>query len=185
MRKVEVVGRRRLFDGFSSVDEIAYRVEGQDDVVKRQSVERGDAVGVLVREQESGDFLLVRQIRPPLIEHGDEWMVEIVAGVVDDGEKPEESARREIEEEIGYRVDDLRFLTEMYGSPGGLSEKVTIYFAEVSKEQKVGEGGGVDDHEDVELVRMSSDEARSALREGRLKDAKTQIALLRMLSPLD
>jgi ADP-ribose pyrophosphatase len=117
-----------------------------------------------------------------MLRHGEPWLVEIVAGVIDEGEAPEQSARREIEEEVGYRVRELRPLGELYNSPGGLSEKITLFYAEVSEGDRTGDGGGVDDGEDIEEIRVSEAEAYAMLDRGELRDAKTQVALLRYRS---
>ncbi|AIE87167.1 NUDIX domain-containing protein [Fimbriimonas ginsengisoli] len=180
MRRIDLIGRRRVYDGFCKLDVIELRYEARDgsmsEPIKREVIERGDAVGALVRKDEN--FLFVRQLRPPMIRHEEPWLVEIVAGVIDEGESAEESARREVEEEIGYRVRSLEPLGVMYGSPGALSERVDLYFADVSGEEPVGEGGGVDEHEDVELVSIAIEEAFEMLDRGEIRDAKTQIALM-------
>jgi len=150
--------------------------------ITRLSVERGDAIGVLVFNRDSEQFLLVRQLRVPLIRHDEPWIIEIAAGGIEKNESPIDAAIREVEEEIGFRVAEVENLGEMYGSPGGLSEKLTLFYAEVGDADQTGEGGGVDDHEDVEIIRMTVAEAYEALDRGKLKDAKTQITLLKVRS---
>lgn len=114
-----------------------------------------------------------------MIRHGEPWLVEIVAGMIDPGESPEQAAEREVEEEIGYRPRALHPMGSMVGSPGGLSEKVWLYYAEVSEEESTGEGGGLED-ENIEKVWISQAEAYRMLDEDEIRDAKTQITLLRV-----
>lgn len=179
--KVEVLSREHLHKGFCSVDRLTVRYSQPDGSaakqIQREVVERGDAVGVVVFHRERREFLLVRQLRVPIIRHDEPWVTEIVAGMIDEGETPEESAKREIEEEIGYHVENLIPLTEMYSSPGGLSEKLWLYFTEVSDTLRTGEGGGVDEEEDLELVALPLQGAYQALDRGELRDAKTQVAM--------
>jgi nudix-type nucleoside diphosphatase (YffH/AdpP family) len=179
MREVREVARERRFDGFLSVDEVELRVEGDDKTQKRQIVERGDAVGVLLYAPDRRQFLVVRQLRAATLRHGEPWLVEIVAGAIDAGEGPEEAAVREVEEEVGYRPRELRALGALYPSPGGLSERIWTFYAEISDADRTGEGGGIED-EQVEAVWLDVQEAYRQLDAGELRDAKTQIALLKM-----
>jgi len=186
MQSVEVLKRDRVFQGFASMDDVTVEYTGLHGAkrgpITRLSVERGDAVGVLVFNRDSEQFLFVRQLRVPLIRHDEPWIVEVAAGGIERGETPEEAAIREVEEEIGYRAKKLEHLGEMYGSPGGLSEKLTLFYAEVEAGDRTGDGGGVDDHEDVEIVPMAAKQAYEAVDRFQLKDAKTLITLLRVRS---
>jgi len=187
-RHVEVVSVERVYDGFLKVDQATVRYERPDgtqsEPTKRASLERGDSVGVLLQERSTGRLLFVRQFRYPTLRHGEPWLLEIVAGAIDPGETPEQAATREIEEEVGFRVERLEPLAEMYGSPGGLSEKIYIYFAEFEEEKRASEGGGLEG-EDVERVDLSLEEALKMLDAGEIRDAKSQIALLRLRDRLN
>ena len=101
-------------------------------------------------------------------------MLEIVAGLLDkEGEKPEECIKREIKEETGFAVDKLQFIQSFYSTPGSYSEKIWLYYAEVSS--KTGKGGGVaEEHEEIKTVSFS----RQKLLSQPIDDAKTLIALL-------
>jgi ADP-ribose pyrophosphatase len=179
MREVREIGREALYKGFLSVDKVTLAVEGEEKPLVREVIERGDAVAVLIYHRERKEFLFVRQLRPPMIRHGEPWLLETVAGMIDPGESPEESAVREVEEEVGYLPQALQPLGAMVGSPGGLSEKVWLYFAEISEGEKTGDGGGLDD-ENIEMVWLAPSEAYRRLDAYEFHDAKTQITLLRV-----
>lgn len=184
MRKVEILNRRTDFvPRYLRVQELELRYEmvaGELSApVKREVGTGGDAVGVLVYDSSQGCFVLVRQLRAALLRHDEPWLLEIVAGMIDEGETPEEAGRREVEEEIGYRLDSLTPLGSLYASPGVIAEKVWLFFAEVDGSRRVNEGGGTDPDEYVEIVNLPIGEAYDALADGELRDAKTQIALLR------
>lgn len=182
MRKVVVSDKRRVYEGFLSVDEVTVRTEAPDgsmsEPMRRVYAERGDSVAVVVTRADTGNLLFVRQFRVPMIRHGETWLLEIVAGAIDADESPEQAAVRELEEELGYRATSLRMLHEMYGSPGGFSEKVTIYHAEVAPENRVSPGGGVEgEGEEVEEVELTVPEVSELVRQGEIRDAKTLIGL--------
>ncbi len=170
---------KRVFDGHFKVDEATVAYEKPDgswsEPAKRLCVERGDAVAVLVHDEGNDTLLFVRQFRYPTRRHGEPFLLEIMAGMVDEGETPEEAARRESDEELGMRLGELVPVAEFYGSPGGLSEKVTLFYA---RGVRHGEGGGLaSEGESLERVEMTRGEALGMLDRGEIRDGKTQVAL--------
>jgi 8-oxo-dGTP pyrophosphatase MutT (NUDIX family) len=103
---VRVEQERTLLQGFFQITEAVLRYERYDrrrsEPVRRLKLERGDSVAVLVRHVDRDQILLIEQFKYPTYGRGDGWIVETVAGVVDEGESAEEAARRETREEIGY-----------------------------------------------------------------------------------
>lgn len=168
--------------------ELQYRrSDGQlSDPQRRLCVHRGDAVGVLVYDPSDRTVGLVRQFRYPAYTRlaPDEraqgaWLLEVVAGVQEQGQTPEETARRELSEEIGYDVSEpLEHIATVFSSPGFLSERVAVYLAEVTAAAQRGQGGGLaEEGEDTSLVRLPADEAWAMVQRGEICDAKTVIAL--------
>jgi ADP-ribose pyrophosphatase len=182
MRRVDVFDRRRVFDDFFKVDEARVSFERFDGSmsppVRRLVFERGDSVAAVVRHRESGDLLFTEQFRYPTLGKGEGWLVEIMAGMIDGTEPPEATLRREIGEELGYAVAHAEPISTFFLSPGGSSERIFLFYAEVSDAGRVSDGGGrAEELEDIRIVRMSLDEARVALGAGRIGDAKTIIGL--------
>jgi len=182
MRKVDVRSRRRLLDDFFKVDEAELSFERFDGSmtppVRRLVFERGDSVAAVVFDGEAQRLLLTEQFRFPTLEKGPGWMIELIAGMIDRGEKPDASIRREIEEELGYRADRIEHVATFYVSPGGSSERIWVYYAEVRAAGRVSAGGGLrGEHEDIRVVSISPEDARAALKDGRIADAKTIIGL--------
>jgi ADP-ribose pyrophosphatase len=138
---------------------IETRWEGRFITVKQQgtweyvSRSRGIHAAVILAIDEASDgrhVLLVEQYRVPLKVR----CLELPAGLVGDdaaGEASEIAARRELEEETGYRAADWRTVGEFYSSPGMVSESFTLLVAK--KLIKVGDGGGVDG-EDITVHRV-------------------------------
>jgi ADP-ribose pyrophosphatase len=131
----------------------------------REVVHHPGAAAVLAVTPERR-VVFVRQLREAVRES----LLEIPAGVYDEeGESPEETARREVREETGYRVTSLQSLGRVYTTPGFSDERIDLYLAEVEPEAEPEEG--------VEAVEMAWDDAVTLAREGRIPDAKTAIAI--------
>ncbi|HEU4328522.1 MAG TPA: NUDIX hydrolase [Roseiflexaceae bacterium] len=156
----------------------------------RRCVERGDAVGVLVFDPVDESVVLVRQFRYPVYSRLDEgarrgagareaWLLEIAAGMQEHGQSAEETARREVSEEIGYDISGpLERIATVYTTPGFVSERITLYLAELPPNSERGAGGGlVEEGEDTALVRLPAAEAWVMVERGEICDAKTVIAL--------
>ena len=182
MQRVDVRSRRRLLDDFFKVDEAELSFERFDGSmtppVRRLVFERGDSVAAVVFDHEAQRLLLTEQFRFPTLEKGPGWLIELIAGMIDRGEQPEASIRREIEEELGYRANHIEHIATFYVSPGGSSERIWLYYAEVGEAGHVSAGGGLPgEHEDIRVVSVSPEEARAALKDGRIADAKTIVGL--------
>jgi nudix-type nucleoside diphosphatase (YffH/AdpP family) len=179
-----VVVRRvtRVFDGFLKVDEaeVSYpRFDGTSETVVRLCLERGDSAAALIIDREHDAVLLTEQFRYPTLAKDTGWIVEVVAGSIEDGESPGDCIRREIFEEVGYRVDDLEEIGRFYVTPGGSSERIWLFACVVDRRtsREVRERYGVaSEGEDIRLVTQSIDEFLAAASAGRLSDAKTLIA---------
>lgn len=175
MQRYEVLEVRPVFEGHFNVDEATVRIDDEEPL-KRLSVERGDASAVLIHRLESDELVLVRQFRYPTCRHGIPELLEIVAGEIDGNETPDKSARREAEEEVGYKLSMMVPIAKFFGSPGGMSELVHVYYAPVEAGDKTGSGGGLDD-ENVQIVNMPVDEALKMLETPQAMDAKLLVAL--------
>ena len=180
MSRYEIQREEDVFKGFFRVVRADLRYERPDgtmsEVVDRLSVERGDAAAILVQERSSKKLVLVRQFRYPTVRHGEPFPLEVVAGAMDEGESPEEAARRETREELGYEIAQLAKICEFYASPGGLSEKIHVFFAEVDASGRMNSAGGLEG-EDVEIVQLTPDEAKNLLEQGEIRDVKALVAL--------
>ncbi len=163
-----IINRENKYKGFINIDELTMKTKSGKEI-KREVMTRKNAVAALVYNTVTKLYIFVSQLRPGV---GDE-LLEIPAGVLDHiSEDPRDAMIREIEEEIGYGVDSIKLIDEGFVSPGGTSEMVSIYFAEVS--DKVSEGGGVEgEDEEIDIIEMDRDEMLST----RFKDFKTIIAV--------
>jgi nudix-type nucleoside diphosphatase (YffH/AdpP family) len=192
-----IKGQRRLFDDFFKIDEflVSHRqIDGTMSSAQRRLVfERGDSVALLLFNRDQRAVLLVEQFRAPALiarrrddpTTTDGWLLETLAGMVDAGESPDATAVRETLEETGYRVSKPELIGRFFVSPGGTSERVFLYFAEVSDSDRVANGGGIDD-EDIRVMSIGLDDLLQQLAQGLIEDAKLAISaywLQRRLGP--
>jgi len=140
----------------------------------RELVEHPGAVAVLGQES-SGRLVFVQQYRYP----AGRVMLEVPAGKLEPGEPPEECARREMEEETGYRLGKMDLLTRIYTTPGFCNE--VIYVFRSYELEYVGVPTGAQEAEGEEFLKtvlLSREEAFEKTKNGAIIDAKTIIALL-------
>jgi ADP-ribose pyrophosphatase len=185
--KVVIKGKQRVFDGFFKVDEFTVSHEQLDGAMsadqKRLVFERGDAVAVLLLNLESKSVVLVEQFKTPALVGRqrddpstlDGWILETMAGIVEQNETPEAAAIRETMEETGYQIRRPKLIASFFSSPGGTSERIFLYFAEVRESDRLGKGGGIDD-EDVKVVPMTLDDLFDGLAKGAFEDPKLIVA---------
>ena len=124
----------------------------------------------------NGSVVLVRQYRYPV----EEALLEAPAGIVEPGEEPDDCAQRELQEETGYRADDMRPLGGFWTSPGFCSEYMYAYVARDLVPSRL----EADYDEDIAVERVPLSEVSAMIRDGRIRDAKT-IAVLLMAAHVD
>ena len=185
--RVVIKRQNRLFDDFFKVDELLVshrQIDGTMSQVQRRLVfERGNSVAVLPFNRDRRTVVLVEQFKvPALIARRrddpvttDGWLVETLAGMVNDGETPEATAVRETLEETGYRIGTPELIGRFLVSPGGTSERVFLYFAEVGDRDRVGKGGGIDD-EDIQVLHLGLADLFQHLARGLIEDPKLAIS---------
>ncbi|WP_205499681.1 NUDIX domain-containing protein [Rufibacter psychrotolerans] len=149
---MKITKKETAYQGFYRLQ--VFTVEDQGKEFTREVFQTGQAAAALVYDTQKQKFIFVKQFRPAV----EQDLVETVAGMLDSkDEKPETAIKREIEEEIGYAVDHLQPIHAFYPSPGAFSEKIYLFYAEVS--HKVGEGGGKEDeNEAIHTLELTADE---------------------------
>ena len=129
---------------------------------------------------DDGTVTLVRQYRHPAVR----YLLEAPAGTLAEGERPEDGAARELQEELGLSAGRMEKLSEFFVSPGFCEEKMWVFLATELTEGKQ----NTDEDEILELVRLRIEEALEMISSGEIQDAKTIIALIlaapRVGSPL-
>lgn len=135
----------------------------------RETVIRGKNAAAVLAVDNDGSLIFVRQYRHAF----GEMLLEIPAGVLEDGEEPEEGVLRELEEETGKKAETLEFLCEMYPTVGYCTEKIQLFIATdlTEGQQKL------DADEFLEIEKYTPEEAVDMIYKGQIKDGKTIAAI--------
>ena len=179
---VELLGKSQRYSGFFRIN--GYRLRhrlfagGWSGVIEREVFERGHAVGVLPYDPVADSIVLIEQFRiGALIAGMSPWLIEVVAGIAEEGEAPEEVARRETQEEAGLEIQALMPMCRYLVSPGGSSESVRLYCGRVDSRGAGGIHGLAEEHEDIRVDRLPYGDAMRLLEEGRVTNSVSLIAL--------
>lgn len=158
--------------------------KGGEIKTRRLAFERGDSVAIVLFEVETQSILFTNQFRYPSCKHDKGWLLEIPAGSLDKDEEPSECIVREIMEELGYEISNPTHINTFYTSPGSSTERMFLFYKEVSEKNKTSEGGGKPgEHEDIQLVKIPISELSEKIPE--FSDAKTIIGLQWVLMNVD
>jgi len=179
---VELLDKSERYSGFFRIN--CYRLRhrlfagGWSGAIEREVFERGHAVGVLPYDPVADSVVLIEQFRIGALVAGmSPWLIEVVAGIVEEGETPEEVARRETQEEAGLEIQALMPMCRYLVSPGGSSESVRLYCGRVDSRGAGGIHGLAEEHEDIRVDRLPYGEAMRLLEEGRVTNSVSLIAL--------
>lgn len=180
---VEIISRETVCQGYFRLDRYRLRhsifAGGWSSEVVREVFERGHAVAVLLYDPDRDEVALIEQFRVGAHAAGwNPWLVEIVAGIIEDGEHPDEVARREVREEAGCDSLDLVPVMHAILSPGAASETCKIYCARVDCSTIGGLHGLADEGEDIRVFTLPADEAVAMVKDGRINNSVAIMALL-------
>jgi nudix-type nucleoside diphosphatase (YffH/AdpP family) len=157
-----------------------YQMDNQESEIQvREVYDRGNGAVILLYNSTKKTVVLTRQFRLPTYLNGNTsgMVIEACAGLLDT-ENPEECIIRETEEETGYRLSSVKKVFQSYMSPGSVTEILHFFIGEYQSEMKVSEGGGLaEEHENIEVLEYSFDEAYQMIASGEINDAKTIMLL--------
>jgi ADP-ribose pyrophosphatase len=178
----QILERETAFQGHFRVDRYRLRFRLHDGGMSREIVrelfERGHAVAVLPYDPVRDAVVLLEQFRIGALEApGRPWCLEPVAGVIDAGETLEEVARRETREEAGLELGVLIRMHDYLSSPGGTTERVTLYLGRVDATDAGGLHGLADEAEDIRSLVLGFDEAWAEMTRRPIAVASLLIAM--------
>ena len=157
-----------------------YKMDSNDSETQvREVYDRGNGAVILLYNSAKKTVVLTRQFRLPTYLNGNSsgMVIEACAGLLDT-ENPEECIIRETEEETGYRLSSVKKIFQSYMSPGSVTEILHFFIGEYQSEMKVSEGGGLaEEHENIEVIEYSFNEAYQMIASGEIIDAKTIMLL--------
>lgn len=153
--------------------------DGTWEVQHREAYDRGNGAAILLYNVGKGSIVLTRQFRMPTYINGNPngMMIEVCAGVLD-GDNPEDCIKKEVEEETGFKVHQVKKVFESYMSPGAVTEVLYFFIGEYGESMRVGPGGGVaHETENIEVLELPFHRALKMIETGEIKDAKTIMLL--------
>ena len=168
---VEIFETKTLWKGFFRVDRLRLRHRlfsgGWGHEITREVFERGHAAALLPYDPVRDEVVLIEQFRAGALTAGAEpWLVEIVAGIIEEGETAEEVVRRETVEEAGCEVTDVVPVMDVFTTPGGSSERIAIFVGRVDAQGVGGIHGLADEGEDIRVFTESLDAALRRMADG-------------------
>jgi ADP-ribose pyrophosphatase len=164
----KVIDSRTVFEG--NVFDVTVDTVKEGELVYQRDVVRHPGSAVIVPVFADDTVALVKQYRHPAVR----YLLEVPAGTLNEGERPEIAAARELEEELGFVAGKLEKLSEFFVSPGFCEEKMWVYLATDLSETSQ----RLDDDELIEVVRLNFYEALEMITDGEIEDAKTIIGLM-------
>lgn len=179
---VRVLEQETAYDGHFSLRRLTLQHRcfggGWSAPLKREVFDRGDAVGVLPYDPEDDSLVLIEQFRPGALRGNDSpWMLELVAGVVEPGETDTDVVHREALEEADCELSELLPIASYYPSAGACSEQVRLFCGRVTRAGVGGIHGEDSEGEDILVHSVPRVDALRLLREDRVANGHTLVAL--------
>ena len=179
---VTIEKRETVFEGFFRMDKLWLthpRFDGRSmPQFTRELFIRGDATCVLPYDPSRDEIVLLEQFRLGALGRDQSpWLLELVAGMNEDGETNEDVAQREGQEEAGLSFSKLEKICEYLVSPGGSTEMIHLYYGRVNTESAGGLFGLEHEREDIRAHVVSVDEAIAMVSDGRINNAAAIIAI--------
>jgi ADP-ribose pyrophosphatase len=180
---LEIVSREVCYQGFYRLERIALRhrlfAGGMSPLLTREVIEKGDVAAVLLYDPARDEVVMIEQFRVGARDDPrGPWLLEIVAGLIEPGETPEQVARREALEEAGCTVTDLVPVTTFYVSPAKTSQRTWLYCGRVDATRAGGVHGLAQEGEDIRVACLPAGDAIALVEQGRADSAWPLIALL-------
>jgi ADP-ribose pyrophosphatase len=182
-KRYEVLGVETAFQGYYRLDRWRVRhtlfAGGWRAEQTREIFERGHAAAVLPYDPTTDRVVLIEQFRVAAIAKvATPWLIEIPAGIIDDGEDPEATVPREAMEEAGLGLARLFYVTRFLPSAGAMTEEVHVFVAQVDAATAGGLHGVDGEGEDIRVLVLPADEAIAMAQDGRIVSGSAVIALL-------
>lgn len=141
---------------------------------------KNDGVAILLYNPNSKKVILSKQFRTPVyiagVQNG--FLIEVVGGAIDKNESPENSAIRETEEEVGYKVNHIKKVATVFLSPGLMKEQTHLFVAPYNEHDKVDKGGGLaSENEEIEVLETLFVDALKMIENQEIVDVRTILLL--------
>lgn len=181
-RSWKLSSQQRVYDGQFKIDSLEFQHELHDGtssgLVKRELFVRGNVVGVIPYDEKTDSVVLLEQFRiGAMHQQPDPWLTEIVAGMIDTNETPEQVAIREAREEAGLHLDHVELVSHYLASPGASTEEVFLFYAPTDLTGIGGHHGLAEENEDIRVSVVPAQSAFDMLERRVVKNALSIIGL--------
>ena len=180
--KFKILKKKNLYNGFFKMNEVTLKYKKYDgswtNKIKRELFGGAKVSAVLPYDPIKNEIVLIQQFRPGTISKNDNnYLDEIVAGIIDPGETPEETAIRECYEETGCKIKKLTPIQGYFPAPGSSESYYYLYLGEIKTISETRIMGLESENEDIFVKSYKIDEVRSKMNDGKILNGLTLIAL--------
>lgn len=178
----KILEQKESFSGFFKL--ISYKIEhalfnGGTGTINREILQRGHAAAVMPYDPSTDSVLLVEQFRAGAMKSAQSpWLLEFIAGMVEEDEHSADVVRREAHEEAGIKLGEVNFISTYYPSPGGSAETIDLYWATADLSNAGGVFGLRTEGEDIRSSVHSFDDAMQMMDDGLINNSLTMLLLL-------
>lgn len=165
----KTIDKKDIYNG-KIIDLVIHKIQTEDGRISQREVVKHPGAVCVVAVNEEKKIVFVKQFRKAI----EDYLIEIPAGKLEKNEDPKDAVIRELNEETGYEVKKIDFVTKFFTSPGFADEIIHLYFAEISNKGNT----NFDEGENIEIIEMSLDEALKGVSEGLISDSKTITGIL-------
>lgn len=181
-KRFEIIDKETLYTGFFRLEKYRLRHTlfqgGWSQVLERELFRRGNCVAVLLYDPLRDEVVLIEQFRVGAILQPERaWLVEIVAGAIEEGETAAEVACREAQEEAGCDILHLELIQSFFTTPGGASEWLSLFYGRVDSREVGGIHGLDHEDEDIRVSAVPFDQVYALLEAGKIESAIPIIAI--------
>lgn len=181
-KQFEVLDKQTVYQGFFRLEQYTLKHTlfngGWSQPITRELFRRGNCVAVLLYDPDRDEVVLIEQFRVGAVyEPQRAWLIEIVAGAIEDGETAEDVAYREAIEEAGCEIKELLEIQQFYTTPGGCSERITLFCGRVDSTAVGGVHGLVEEDEDIRVSAVKFADVFQMLEDGLIESGIPIIAI--------
>ncbi len=182
-KQFEIIAQNTAYAGFFKLESYQLRHTlfngGWSKPLRRELFRRNNCVAVLLYDPMQDEIVMLEQFRVgAILEHASAWLLEIVAGGIEEGETAEQVAHREAWEEAGCKIEQLTLISEFFTSPGGTSELLSLFCGKIdSRQVTAGVYGLAQENEDILVSKISFAQALALVNQGQIRSAIPIIAI--------
>ncbi|MGR6982156.1 ADP-ribose diphosphatase [Testudinibacter sp. P27/CKL/0425] len=181
---LEIQQQDLVYDGFFKLYKIQFRHKlfagGYSGTVSRELLYKGAASAVIAYDPQRDEVVLVEQVRIGAYVADSEkspWLLELIAGMVEENEQPLEVAQREAQEEAGIEIELIEPALSVWDSPGGVFERIHLLAGKVNATKVGGLHGLAEEHEDIKVHVVNREQAYQWVENGRIDNSIAVIGL--------